>query len=143
MATRVAQLLADLGDVDVDGAGVAVPAVAPHAVEDLLAGQRPAPVLGQVAQQLELLAGAVDDPRRAARTSRRPRSITAPPTSMTSAAGADASDAPQDRLHPGHQLPGRERLGEVVVGAHLEAEDPVDLAVPGGEEDDRDAGPTP
>src|SRR5262245_24381748 len=29
----VTQLLADLGHVDVDGAGVAVPAVTPHAVE--------------------------------------------------------------------------------------------------------------
>src|SRR5439155_22231268 len=57
----VAQLLADLGHVDVDGAGVAVPPVAPDTVEDLLAGQGPAAVLGQVAEQLELLAGEVDD----------------------------------------------------------------------------------
>src|SRR5438309_4353167 len=56
---RVAQLLADLGHVDVDRAGVAVPAVAPDAVEDLLAGQGPPAVLGQVPEEFELPAGHV------------------------------------------------------------------------------------
>lgn len=35
----------------------------------------------------------------------------------------------QDRLYPGHKLARRERLGYVVVGAHLQAEDLVDLTV--------------
>ncbi len=44
----------------------------------------------------------------------------------------------QDRLHPGDELPWRERLGHVVVRAELEPEHPVDLAVAGGEHDDGD-----
>src|SRR5437763_434121 len=135
---RRAQFLADLGHVDVNRAGVAVPAVAPHAVEDLLAGQGPPVVLGQVAEQLELLAGQVAD---------LPVGPHLPPPEVDGGAadldhlkgGGRGLRPPQDRLHPGHQLPGGERLGEVVVGAELEAEDPVDLRVPGGEEDDGDA----
>ena len=45
--------------------------------------------------------------------------------------------APQDGLHPGDDLARRERLGDVVVGAELEAEDAVDLAVARGEEQHR------
>ena len=42
----------------------------------------------------------------------------------------------QDGPHPRHQLAGRERLDQVVVGAELEAEDAVDLVVAGREEED-------
>ena len=45
--------------------------------------------------------------------------------------------AAQDGLHPGDELARAERLGDVVVGAELEAEDAVDLAVAGGEEQHR------
>src|SRR3954454_22584045 len=44
---RVADLLAHLRDVHVDGALVAVPAVAPHRVEDLLTAHREARALGE------------------------------------------------------------------------------------------------
>ena len=56
----VAELLAHLRDVHVDGAGVAEPVVAPHAVEDLLARQREAGALGEEAQEVELLGGELD-----------------------------------------------------------------------------------
>ena len=45
--------------------------------------------------------------------------------------------APQRRLHAGAELAQRERLGDVVVGAELEAEDLVDLLGLGREHDDR------
>ena len=48
-----------------------------------------------------------------------------------------AVGAAQHGLHPRDELGRGERLGEVVVGAELEAEDAVDLAVAGGEEDHR------
>src|SRR5581483_1695713 len=118
----VAQLLADLGDVDVDGAGVAVPAVAPDAVEDLLAGQGPAPVLGQVAEQLELLAGHVDHGAVGRHLAAAEVDHGAADLDDLGRRGGRLRPA-QDRLDPGHQLPGREGLGEVVVGSHLEAED--------------------
>ena len=57
---RVAELLADLRDVHVDGARVAEPVVAPHAVEDLLAGEREPGPLGEEAQQVELLGRELD-----------------------------------------------------------------------------------
>jgi hypothetical protein len=41
-------------------------------------------------------------------------------------------------VDPGHQLPGGERLGDVVVGPQLEAQHPVDLVVPGTEDQHRD-----
>ena len=41
-------------------------------------------------------------------------------------------------MDPGHQLPGREGLGHVVVGPELEPEDAVDLVVPGTEDEHRD-----
>jgi hypothetical protein len=46
---------------------------------------------------------------------------------------------PQHRVDPRHQLAGLERLGDVVVGAHAEAEHHVALLAPGGDHDDRDA----
>ena len=71
----VAELLADLRDVHVDGAGVAEPVVAPHAVEDLLARQREPGPLGEEAQEVELLGRELDrrvvDPHLAAAARRR------------------------------------------------------------------------
>ena len=52
--------------------------------------------------------------------------------------GRGAVGAAEHRLHAGDELGRRERLGDVVVGAELEAEHPVDLGVAGGEEDHRD-----
>ncbi len=48
-------LLAHLRDVDVDGADVAEPVEAPHAVEDLLTAQRPTRAVGEEAEEVELL----------------------------------------------------------------------------------------
>ena len=52
----------------------------------------------------------------------------------------------QHGLHPQHQLPGRERLGHVVVRAELQAEHPVRLLAERGQHHDRHpvrAGPQP
>ena len=49
-------------------------------------------------------------------------------------------EAAQHRLDPLDQEPLRERLPDEVVGAHLEAEQLVDLLVLGGQEDDRQVG---
>ena len=43
----------------------------------------------------------------------------------------------QERLDPAHQLAQPERLGQVVVGAELEADDLVDLVVAGGQDEHR------
>jgi hypothetical protein len=43
----------------------------------------------------------------------------------------------QEPARPEDQLPRREGLGHVVVGAQLEPQHPVDLLAPGGQQDDR------
>ena len=45
--------------------------------------------------------------------------------------------APQDRLDARDQLAAAERLRQIIVGAHFEADDAVDLVALGGEHDDR------
>ena len=45
---------------------------------------------------------------------------------------------PQHRLHPGQELTGIERLGQVIVGPKLQAYDPVHVITPGRQHDHRD-----
>jgi hypothetical protein len=45
--------------------------------------------------------------------------------------------AAQDRVDAGHQLARVEGLGQVIVGAHFEADDAVDVLALGGQHDDR------
>ena len=54
--------------------------------------------------------------------------------------GQVAVRAAQQRLDPAHQLAQAERLGQVVVGAELEADDLVDLVVARGQDEDRHLG---
>ena len=62
--------------------------------------------------------------------------MTRPPT----ASDEVAVRAPQERLDPAHQLAQPERLGQVVVGAELEADDLVDLVVARRQDEDRHLG---
>jgi DNA-binding NarL/FixJ family response regulator len=52
--------------------------------------------------------------------------------------GSQLLAAPEDRPDPSGQLPETERLGDVVVGAKLQAKDLVDLVVLGRQHHDRD-----
>ena len=54
--------------------------------------------------------------------------------------GEVAVRAAQQRLDPAHQLAQAERLGQVVVGAELEADDLVDLVVARRQDQDRHLG---
>ena len=54
------------------------------------------------------------------------------------AAAAPRTRAPQQALDPRQQLARIEGLGDVVVRAHLEADDLVDVVVAAGEQDDAD-----
>src|SRR5918994_3491845 len=51
--------------------------------------------------------------------------------------------SPENRSHPGHDLTRGEGLGDVVVGAQLEAHDAVGLLASGGEHDHRGPAPSP
>ena len=125
----------------VQGLGVADVVRAPDPVDELHPGQHPAHVTQQHLEQLELLEGDLhllapdghhvpvhihpDRPRLHDRA--------------TGLVGLTA--AAQHRAHPGDQFPGRERLGDVVIGAEFQADDLVDLAVLGGQHDHRNVGP--
>ena len=130
-------LLPQPADVDGDRRVVAE-GPAPHLGEQLLPGERPARVADQEPQQVELphrerqlgpagghhVAGTVDH-EVAVHQARR--------------VGLRALPRPtQHRVDAQHQLPRAERLGDVVVGAQLQAHHPVRLGAQGGQHDDRD-----
>jgi hypothetical protein len=134
----VAELGAELADVDVDGAGVGGERVAPDSFEDLVSGEDQPAVADQVAEQVELAGGEVD---RAAFegdlvAGRVHGEAAEVQWGLWAGLGGGLGPA-EDGLDPGHQLAGGERLGHVVVGAQLEAENPVGLLLPGRDDDDR------
>src|SRR5215203_3200004 len=53
--------------------------------------------------------------------------------------GGPQRSAPQQDLHPGHQLTHRERLAQIVIRANLESEHTIELFLARGDEDDRQA----
>src|SRR4029450_7352977 len=59
------------------------------------------------------------------------------PVGVVPRPGAGGARPPEQGADPGHQLAEGERLGAVVVGAHLGPAHPVDLGVAGGEHEDR------
>ena len=73
-------------------------------------------------------------------TRRRARSSSRSPTTIRSSDGGRRLGAPEHGPHAGDELLGAERLDDVVVGAELEARDPVDLVTARREDHDRDRG---
>ena len=134
------ELLAQVADVHVDRARVAVGGVAPDALEQHRAAEHPARGARQRGEDLELDVG---EPHALAahRTTRRfSKSICRSPSSIGSSKlllGRRQRGAAQHGLDAAAELAHRERLGDVVVGAELEAEHLVDLLGLRGEHDDR------
>ena len=125
-------LRAQVADVDVDDVGAGVVVVAPHVGEQLLAAEHLAGVAQEHLEHRELARAELDRARRrrwrggcAGRARRRrPRSTVA----LGRAALAQA------HAHARQQLLEAERLGDVVVGAALEAGD-LDVGVVARAED--------
>ena len=97
-------------------------------------------------QQPELDPRQVDDVRRRGGPRGAAGSIVRSPWRRTGvgvgrsvAATAPVAAPAQDRLHAQHELGGGERLGQVVVGAVLEAGDAVDRRAAGRQDEDRRA----
>ena len=138
--TRVARVVAELGaqvlDVGVDGALVALEVVAEDLLDKLHAGINAARVAGERGEQLELGGGEVDflalDEDLVTRdVDDEVAEVEDLERRLDLGVGAT-----QQGAHAGHELTGREGLDQVVVGAQLEADDAVlDLAL-GGEHDD-------
>ena len=104
------------------------------------AGEDPAGLAGEQLEDAELL-GRQRDRAPATRTSNRPASTSRSPTRSTGwSLPALTAGAAQQRAHPGRQLARAVRLGDVVVGADVEAEQHVVLGGAGGHQQDRHVG---
>src|SRR3954468_3437252 len=130
------ELLAQVADVHVDGARVAVGAVAPDRAQQLLAVVQPPRLVHQALQQLELgerqphgLGG--DRHPALALVEHHVGDLQQPVVEQV------AVGAAQDRADARPQLGEAERLGDVVVGAGLQALDGVGLGVQRGQHDHR------
>src|SRR6266542_3171178 len=133
-----AELAAQLANVHVDRARVAGERVAPDALEQLVARQHQPAVVEQLPEQVELLrrelhflvadaylaATCVDD------------QIAVPDLGRRQILAVRRRPA-QDGLHARDELTRIERLGEVIVRSHLEADDLVDVLVACSQHEDR------
>jgi len=121
---------------------VAFVTVAPNLIQQLAATEHPAGMAGEMEQQVEFFGGqrqllarqqrpalARLDHERATRDARIVRRCSSQPT--------QGFGSPQQRLHPGEQLRETERFDQIVVGAQLQAQHPVQLRRLGGQHQDR------
>ena len=135
----VFELGAQVADVDVDGAGVAVVLVTPDALEQLVAREGAPGVRDEELQELVLLGrqgdGLVVEPCLI-RGEVEPQAADGQALFsllVLAAALLDAGGAAQHGLDAREQLAHGEGLDDVVVGAELEADDAVDGIALGGE----------
>ena len=134
LAVRV-QRPPEPADRGVDGAQLDVLIAPPDQIEQLIAREHPAGAFEQLAQQAELgraemhLAAAARHPVR--------RKVHDEVGKAQRLPGERRPDPAQDGAHPRDQLVDRERLGHVVVGAGIEALQPVALLDARGQHDDR------
>ena len=132
-------LLAQVPDVHVDRPRLAVVRASPDALEQLPPAEDDAGVARQEREELELDEGQLD--RLAAHLHRAAREVdhdlAAVDDLVAAARMVRCRGAAQERTHAAAELPDREGLRDVVVGAELEPEHLVELVVAGGEHDDR------
>ena len=101
-------------------------------------------VLGEDDEHLELARGEPDQ-HAVGRGQAAPGKVERPAGEVEDAAGRAGAgrdlqevDAAEERAHPRQQLARAERLGEVVVRPHFQADDAVGLLAHGGQHQDRD-----
>ncbi|MPM55030.1 hypothetical protein SDC9_101815 [bioreactor metagenome] len=132
-------LLAQVGDVELDDVRLAAEVVVPDPVEDLRLAQHPARVVHQIAEQLELGGGEVDRVAPAGDLVGVLVQGQVPDDEGGGVQRLRGAGPAQQGAQPGDHLLEAERLGDVVVGAAGEALDPVGDGVAGGQEDHREA----
>src|SRR5262249_8810360 len=124
--------------VDVGGPRPDVPLRAPHEVPEPGPARHPMGVANEEREQLELPEGetellAIEEDLVGVEVEPEP-----PALEHLVRRARLLGEAPAEHgVHPGHQLARAERLGHVVVGPELEAEDAVDLGGARREDDDR------
>src|SRR2546421_2079068 len=128
------QLAPQVPDVDVHHVGQPVVVVVPHVFQDLPAVDHLASMPHQELQQRELLGGQLDGLAGPADAAGGRVQLHVRHGQLGRALGRAPA---QQRPQPGQQLRERERLDQVVVGAGVQAADPVTDRIPGGEHQDR------
>src|SRR5919106_446279 len=131
-------LLPDVLHVCVDGPLVRLEGDAVHRVEELRAREDSPGLSGHGGHELELRRREVDRP--AADRDPHPGHVDldiANPNDLRHSLRGRLGP-PEHRPDPGHELLRAERLDHVIVGAELEAHEPVRLVAAGGEDHDRD-----
>jgi E1-E2 ATPase/haloacid dehalogenase-like hydrolase len=120
--------------VDVDQVVVRHDLGAPDVVEDGLAADDHPGFAGEEGEDVELDRGELD--WDTVDTDGAPRLVEIEARRGGWRAGGPAPGPAEERLHPGDQLARAERLHQVVVGAHRETNDPIDLLAPRREHQD-------
>src|SRR5919106_5427502 len=126
------------GHMDVDRARLDEAIAPPHRIQQLLAAEHATRGGGQDGEQLELLGGELDGPAFQPDLEALAVDLEVADLDVALALAAVPAAAPDDRPHARQELAWRERLGHVVVGAHLEAEDLVAFLDPAGHHDHGD-----
>src|SRR5262245_3409981 len=132
-------VLAQAADVHVDRTRLHVYVATPHQVQQLEPVVDPMRMGHEELEQLEL----AEREARPLAVDRRLVGVevdTQPPAleDLVREREVFSVGAAKDGTHARHQLPRRERLGDVVVGPELETEDAIDLLGPRGQHDDRE-----
>src|SRR5829696_854387 len=133
-------LLTDVLYVYVCGTDLAEEVATPEVSHDLLAVVDPPRRGGQEREDLKLLGGQLDGPSSSKYLSAQEvyREARELELFLHGRAGSRAEALPpQVRSHAANELPGREGLGDVVVGPNFQAHHDARLVVAGGEHDHR------
>ena len=140
----VLELAAQPADLDVDRAVERARLAVAREIEQPVAGQHLVGVVDKGGEQVEFAGG---QPHLLARPARTVRGSTDRGSSRRTAPRRDGagpgspvrgSHAPQHAFDPRQQFAQMERLWQIVVGAHLEADDAVDRLAAAGQDDDAD-----
>jgi len=140
----VAELATEGPDVDIDGTVDAVVKALAEGLDQLLAGFDAAAGAGEGEEEIELEGGELEG--QIVEGGEVGGGIDAEGTDdeiglgLAGGRGGGAGIAPDDGAEAGEELAGGECLGEIIIGAHLEADDTVGLIAPGGEHEDGDLG---
>jgi len=127
--------------VDVDRPVEGLEVLAPHQVHEGLAREHPARPLGEGHQQGELVGGEAS--LRPVQPHGPRVAIDLEPAEAQGGGRARPVGPAQDRAQPREQLPGLERLRQVVVGAYLEPDHAVHRVAPRGQHEHRGVGEGP
>ena len=132
----VFEFLAEPGDVDVDGPGAGGYVVFPDALEELFAADGGAAVLDEVAEELEFAGGERDEVAVADDVGLPEIDLDSTETEAALGRWGRGADAAEQDFDASEELGEFEGLGDVIVGAELEADYFIDGEAARGQHED-------